>query len=290
MKITTNKTLQILLVVLGFGVVYWFMDSMFCFFNYSSRSLASHLFQPHTADVYRRIIVACFLAMVCSHCMEIVNAREEELDELSVYINNFKNVINESQDDTAPGEIQEWIAEAMPELLDGQERQEAAELKSQKIFFAVKKNVAFTCGACSISQSVDITKGGSYERAIAVKCRCDCGQCFEVLPDKRVADRQEVCFQGVYLYTDYFGDRLKGAMTVKNISRFGLQMKMEEEHDFLPGDNFDVVMKLEVEESVTVKKSVVVRNTCNSSLGSEFIEAEPDESPLGTFLQKKGVA
>jgi len=79
-------------------------------------------------------------------------------------------------------------------------------------------------------------------------------------------------------------------LSLRNVSRGGVQLKLEGEHDLVPGDTIDVVIKLEAEKTVTVRKAATVKNVGNKTLSSEFLEVESRGGLLGAFLLKNGLA
>ena len=75
-------------------------------------------------------------------------------------------------------------------------------------------------------------------------------------------------------------------MTVRNLSRKGLQLELSTDHDFQVGDTLDVDFRLDDVPRSQVLKAVIVRNVNGRRLGTEFSETEAFDKMLGLYLMK----
>ena len=74
-----------------------------------------------------------------------------------------------------------------------------------------------------------------------------------------------------------------GNMTVTDISRTGLRIKLNFPKDFVPGDKLTLEFTLDDKERSFVNKEVVVRNAKGLSVGAEFFITEHYDK-LGPYL------
>ena len=75
-------------------------------------------------------------------------------------------------------------------------------------------------------------------------------------------------------------------MTVRNLSRKGLQLVLNADHAIKIGAALDVDFRLDDISRSPVLKSVIVRNVNGRKLGTEFSEAEAFDKMLGLYLMK----
>ena len=72
-------------------------------------------------------------------------------------------------------------------------------------------------------------------------------------------------------------------MTVTDISRTGLRIKLNFSQDFAPGDKLKLEFTLDDRQRSLIKKEVVVRSVKGLSVGVEFFHAEHYDQ-LGPYL------
>ncbi len=104
MRITKNKNVDILIVAFGFGLAYWFLDSLLCYIYNDSVSFASELFQPSTQQTYSRIIVICFLVLFNSHNTTKYEKLEEGMEDLKTQVDKLQQTVPPQQGSPEPAE------------------------------------------------------------------------------------------------------------------------------------------------------------------------------------------
>ena len=67
------------------AILYWLVDSLFCFFTANGCSLWKTLFDPNMNNLYKRIIVLCIIVIFASHQRRKIKEKEEELGEWVTY-------------------------------------------------------------------------------------------------------------------------------------------------------------------------------------------------------------
>lgn len=75
----------LVLVGIGLGALYWFVDSLLDIFLTENLSFFSHFFSPDLSSIYRRLIVISLLVLFGSHCQSRLNAFRDEADEWMAY-------------------------------------------------------------------------------------------------------------------------------------------------------------------------------------------------------------
>lgn len=157
---------------------------------------------------------------------------------------------------------------------------------AKKTYVTDDNRATFVCDVCEHARIADVSRYKNIGKALTVKCRCKCGHQFEVTLEKRGMLRKSVNFAGTYTHISSLGDKIEGHMTVRNLSRKGLQLELNTNHDFQVGDVLDVDFRLDDVGRSPVLKSVVIRNVKGRKLGTEFSEAEAFDKMLGMYLLK----
>ena len=80
-----KDSFPLVLVGIGLGALYWFVDSLLMVFLTDNLSLFSHFFSPDLSAVYRRLVVICLMVLFGSHCQSKLKAAREEVQEWMAY-------------------------------------------------------------------------------------------------------------------------------------------------------------------------------------------------------------
>jgi hypothetical protein len=80
----------LVLVGIGLGALYWFVESLLNLFLTDNLNFFQQLLAPDLADVYRRLIVLCLLVMLGSHCQTKLRAYKEESQEWMAYCQHLE--------------------------------------------------------------------------------------------------------------------------------------------------------------------------------------------------------
>ncbi len=156
----------------------------------------------------------------------------------------------------------------------------------KKAYVTDDNKVTFVCDVCQHAKTADVSRYKNIGKALTVKCKCKCGHQFDVTLEKRGILRKPVNFAGAYTHTNSLGDTIQGSMTVRNLSRKGLQLVLNADHAIKIGAALDVDFRLDDISRSPVLKSVIVRNVNGRKLGTEFSEAEAFDKMLGLYLMK----
>ena len=156
----------------------------------------------------------------------------------------------------------------------------------KKAYVTDDDKATFVCDVCQHAKTVDVSRYKDLGKVLTVKCKCKCGHRFEVTLEKRGIIRKPVNFAGTYTHITALGDKIEDHMTVRNLSRKGLQLELNTDHDFIPGDSLDVDFRLDDISRSPILKTVIVRNVKGRKLGTEFSEAEAFDKMLGVYLMK----
>ena len=156
----------------------------------------------------------------------------------------------------------------------------------KKAYVTDDNKATFVCDVCQHARIADVSRYKDIGKALTVKCKCKCGHQFEVTIEKRGILRKPVILAGIYAHISPLGDKIEGQMTIRNLSRKGMQLELNTDHDFQAGDTLDVDFRLNDVSRSPVLKTVIVRNVNGRKLGTEFSEPEAFDKMLGLYLMK----
>ena len=80
----------LVLVGIGLGALYWFIDSLLMVFLTEDLNLFNHLLSPDLAAVYRRLVVLCLMVLFGSHCQTKLRGTREEVREWMAYAEHLE--------------------------------------------------------------------------------------------------------------------------------------------------------------------------------------------------------
>ena len=157
----------------------------------------------------------------------------------------------------------------------------------QKAFISSTNQVTFSCPQCKNTRTVDVTKYRALDKAVKIKVHCPCGQDYPVLLERRKQFRKAVSLPGTY--TRIYNERRagKGTMVVKDVSRNGLSIRVNDTTHMKNGDILEVVFTLDDPKRSPIQKEVVIRKIVGYDLGTEFVSIDPgnaSDKAIGFYL------
>jgi hypothetical protein len=157
----------------------------------------------------------------------------------------------------------------------------------QKAFITRDNKVTFSCPQCKGTRTVDVARYKSLEKAVKIKVHCPCGFDYPVMLERRKQFRKAVSLPGTY--TRIFNDRRagSGSMVVKDVSRNGLQIRVNDSSYMNAGDILEVEFKLDDKKRSPILKEVVIRKIVGYDLGTEFTSIDAgnaSDKAIGFYL------
>lgn len=164
---------------------------------------------------------------------------------------------------------------------------------TQKIYTNGNSTVTVICPQCHKNKTIDVSGHKKTDKIAVLDCQCECGHSYEVMLERRKFYRKGTDLPGAYTYKkiNFPGtytresDDDRGLMTVTDISRSGLKIRVNVIRDFSPGDRLNVEFNLDDRGRSLIKKAVIVRNILGKSIGVEFDTMEHFDK-LGAYLLK----
>ena len=158
---------------------------------------------------------------------------------------------------------------------------------AEKVFVTGNNMAVFECPQCNKAKSVNVSRYKDLRQVVRIKVKCPCGHSYKVVLERRKHFRKDINFPGTYTHflPDYNED--KGGMTVKDLSRSGVKIKLSVEKDFKIGDILSVEFRLNDKQRSLIKKDAVIRKISNPYFGLEFNSldsSDPSDKAIGFYM------
>jgi hypothetical protein len=150
----------------------------------------------------------------------------------------------------------------------------------ERIYINSENMATIICPVCKKSRNTDVSSLLASKKAININCKCKCGHTFGVTLERRKFYRKEINFNGKC----YLGnDDLKINVIITDISRSGLQFKLNAEHTFQIGDELLIEFNIDDAEKSLISKKIIVKSVTGLKVGAEFKSSEHYDK-LGSYL------
>jgi hypothetical protein len=145
-------------------------------------------------------------------------------------------------------------------------------MPEQKVFINNDNMATFVCPKCKKATTADVHEYKDINKAVRIQHTCACGHSHTVLLERRQFYRKYVSIPGFYTID---GEDVKRPMTVKDLSRSGLKLKIEEEANLKIGDKLNVEFQLDNPQKTLIKKEVRVKTVMGLNVGTAFLSRDP---------------
>lgn len=147
----------------------------------------------------------------------------------------------------------------------------------QKVFVTSDHKATLTCPECNRSKIIDASPYVKLSGTVKIRVKCPCGyrQPFEL--ERRRHFRKTVNFLGSFSGTTEGRHRDGGRMVVRDLSRAGLKMLLNENSSLRIGDKILVEFQLDDLKGSSIRKESVVRRINGFDLAAEFLPADPSD-------------
>ncbi|MFO7930772.1 MAG: PilZ domain-containing protein [Desulfosalsimonas sp.] len=159
-----------------------------------------------------------------------------------------------------------------------------------KAFITSENTASITCPVCQKSVTKDVSRFKDADRYIKLKAHCSCGHSYSVFLERRQQYRKTVALRGVYKHQDPGAESSSGqhwgSMTVVDISRTGIRMKLNVPPRFRVGDRISVEFRLDDANNSLIQRDVIVQNITDSNVGATYSMSHSYDNVIGFYLMK----
>ena len=123
---------------------------------------------------------------------------------------------------------------------------------------------------------------------VELEVTCNCGHSWKTILERRRYFRKNVNFSGTYRYQAKGDNDPSDAMTVVDISRKGLKLKIAAgDVRFEKGDRFEVAFPLDNDANTLIKRNVIVTNVFENFLGVEFRDTIQEDTDIALYMSRQ---
>ena len=154
----------------------------------------------------------------------------------------------------------------------------------QKIFLSEQNTAEFICSVCNKYHKLDMSKYLEIPNVVKLKVNCKCGHSWTVMLEKRKFFRKKTNLKGKYRYRISGKEFVEGDMTVIDISRAGLKLKIHGEHNLKDGDWIEVEFRLDNKVRSLINRIVNIKNVSGPYLGVSLKEVKDFDPVIGFYM------
>lgn len=159
--------------------------------------------------------------------------------------------------------------------------------KAQKVYVNQEGLAVIKCPVCSFEKSTRVDPLVIREKALRNNCvvRCTCQKKFAVKLEFRRDFRKDSNLSGEYMSLPT--GKPRGRMTIVNISRNGIGLRIEGSTPFKIDDELLILFTLDGTNDSLVEKRAVIRVAKQNYIGCEFLGSFPIGKALGAYLMEE---
>jgi len=155
--------------------------------------------------------------------------------------------------------------------------------KERRVFINDKGQGTFICPACEKGVIRDLSQFTEIKSAVRLKCKCNCGNVYRVLVERRRHFRKSVNLVGMFIYRGAKKAPPKGLIKILDISQSGICFSVNAIPEFEVGSKLTLEFTLDDEEHSQVQEDCTVRRIRSNIVGVEFDKLD-HYGKLGRYL------
>lgn len=140
------------------------------------------------------------------------------------------------------------------------------------------------CSSCNRSRNMNVSGFINAKSEIKLKAKCLCGNSFDAILERRKQYRKITNLPGTYGICSMAGNNRNGHLTVEDLSRTGMKLKIVNTNDISVGDILIVQFCLDDVAKSMLDKMVIVKHRHHQCIGTEFAPTETVGKALSFYL------
>ena len=153
-----------------------------------------------------------------------------------------------------------------------------------KSYVTEDQNTTVQCSLCSRSRRLNVSGFLNANSLVRLKANCLCGNSFETILERRKHYRKLTNLPGSYESCSVVNADSKGLLTISDLSKTGMKLKIAGTKDISRGDILMVQFHLDDAVRSLLNKMVIVKNLRDPYVGTEFAPTESICKALGFYL------
>lgn len=158
---------------------------------------------------------------------------------------------------------------------------------TKRTHLTISSTAQFICTACNRRWAEDVSEHLNAPSMVEFEVTCRCGFSWRTTLERRRYFRKNVNFTGTYKYILPDNKDTAGSMTVVDISRKGLKLKLPDGgHPFEEGDWLEVTFPLDNDMKTFIKRVVDVKNVYDKYLGVAFSDTQHEDADIDSYMSR----
>ncbi|MDM8522554.1 PilZ domain-containing protein [Desulfococcaceae bacterium HSG8] len=145
-------------------------------------------------------------------------------------------------------------------------------MTEKKLFINNDNMAVCVCPKCKETKGFNVFGYESVNEPVRITHLCGCGHSQTLLLERRKFHRKKAELPGLCTFTK---EKTKRTMTVKDLSRGGLKLELNEKTDVKIGNKIFVEFCLDDEDFTLIRKKGIIKNISKNYIGIEFYPGKP---------------
>lgn len=155
---------------------------------------------------------------------------------------------------------------------------------AHKVFLSDDNTADLVCSACNRYYKKDMSRFLDIDSSTKIKIKCKCGHTWRIVLEKRKFFRKKTNLPGTYKYQVTGQKATTGTMSVLDISRTGLKLKVNGRHQLKNGDWIEVEFRLDNQVKTLINRIVNIKNVNGPYVGASFREMKTFDPIIGFYM------
>jgi len=158
---------------------------------------------------------------------------------------------------------------------------------SKRTILTISNTAQFICTACDRQWNEDVSQYLNVPSMVELEVTCNCGYSWKTILERRRYFRKNDNFSGTYKHKLPDSEDSTGIMTVVDISRKGLKLKLDDTDDcFKKGDCLEVSFPLGKDAKTLIKRIVIVKTVFENFVGVVFSDTKQKNTDVDAFMSR----
>lgn len=153
-----------------------------------------------------------------------------------------------------------------------------------KSYVTDDQSTTVKCSHCSRTRRLNVSGFLKANSLVRFKANCLCGNSFETVLERRKHYRKLTNLAGTYESCSKKNEEGRGLLTIADLSRTGMKLKIAGTNGISTGDILMVQFHLDDAVKSLLDTMVIAKNKHDQYIGTEFAPTEQVSKALGFYL------
>ena len=156
---------------------------------------------------------------------------------------------------------------------------------TNRTHLTISNTAQFICKACNRQWVENVSEYLHVPSMVELTVTCNCGYSWKTILERRRYFRKNDNFSGTYKHQLPGNKDSAGSMTVVDISRKGLKLKLDDAGNrFKKGDCLEVSFPLGKDTKTLIKRIVIVKTVFENFVGVVFSDTNHEDTDIDDYM------